>query len=76
MTDAPTGRPRIARIWRGRTTRERPDEYDAYNYEVGAPRQTPTAHDELHFFQAADQLSMIVTGTDRASSVALLLRKR
>jgi heme-degrading monooxygenase HmoA len=25
----------IARIWRGRTTRERADEYEAYNYEVG-----------------------------------------
>ena len=28
-------RPAIARIWRGRTTRERADEYDAYNYEAG-----------------------------------------
>jgi heme-degrading monooxygenase HmoA len=28
-------RPRIARIWRGRTRRERADEYEAYNYEVG-----------------------------------------
>jgi len=27
--------PTIARIWRGRTTRERADEYEAYNYEVG-----------------------------------------
>lgn len=27
--------PVIARIWRGRTTRERADEYEAYNYEVG-----------------------------------------
>ena len=30
-----TRRPTIARIWRGRTTRERADEYEAYNYEVG-----------------------------------------
>ncbi len=30
-----TKRPTIARIWRGRTTRERADEYEAYNYEVG-----------------------------------------
>jgi heme-degrading monooxygenase HmoA len=30
-----TNRPTIARIWRGRTTRERADEYDAYLYEVG-----------------------------------------
>jgi heme-degrading monooxygenase HmoA len=27
--------PAIARIWRGRTSRERADEYEAYNYEVG-----------------------------------------
>ena len=30
-----TERPAIARIWRGRTTRERADEYEAYNYEAG-----------------------------------------
>lgn len=30
-----TKRPRIARIWRGRTVRARADEYEAYNYEVG-----------------------------------------
>jgi hypothetical protein len=28
-------RPSIARIWRGRTARERADEYEAYNYQVG-----------------------------------------
>jgi heme-degrading monooxygenase HmoA len=27
--------PAIARIWRGRTRRERADEYEVYNYEVG-----------------------------------------
>jgi len=27
--------PAIARIWRGRTTRERADAYEAYNYEAG-----------------------------------------
>ena len=27
--------PAIARIWRGRTRRERADEYETYNYEVG-----------------------------------------
>jgi heme-degrading monooxygenase HmoA len=27
--------PSIARIWRGRTRRERADEYQVYNYEVG-----------------------------------------
>jgi heme-degrading monooxygenase HmoA len=36
MSDTPSPtRPRIARIWRGRTTRERADEYEAYNYEAG-----------------------------------------
>ena len=28
-------RPTIARVWRGRTTRARADEYEAYNYEAG-----------------------------------------
>jgi len=28
-------RPAIARIWRGRTRRERADEYETYNYEAG-----------------------------------------
>jgi heme-degrading monooxygenase HmoA len=28
-------RPAIIRIWRGRTTRDRADEYEAYNYEAG-----------------------------------------
>lgn len=27
--------PTIARIWRGRTTRERAEEYEAYSYEAG-----------------------------------------
>jgi len=27
--------PTIARIWRGRTTPERADEYEAYNYDAG-----------------------------------------
>lgn len=33
MTDS--RRPAILRIWRGRTTPERADEYEAYNYEAG-----------------------------------------
>lgn len=35
MADDNRSRPTIARIWRGRTTRERADEYEAYNYEAG-----------------------------------------
>jgi heme-degrading monooxygenase HmoA len=35
MTAGAQERPRIARIWRGRTTRQRADEYETYSYEVG-----------------------------------------
>jgi hypothetical protein len=35
-----TIRPGIARIWRGRTTRDRADEYEKYNYEVGINRSS------------------------------------
>ena len=34
-TSNDASQPSIARIWRGRTTRERADEYAAYLYEVG-----------------------------------------
>ena len=35
MSAHPARRPTIARIWRGRVRRERADEYEVYNYEVG-----------------------------------------
>lgn len=35
MVSNASTRPRIARIWRGRTRRELADDYEAYNYEVG-----------------------------------------
>ena len=35
MSAQPARRPTIARIWRGRVRRERVDEYEVYNYEVG-----------------------------------------
>jgi hypothetical protein len=35
MSEATTQRPAIARIWRGRTMRERADAYEVYNYEAG-----------------------------------------
>jgi hypothetical protein len=35
MVKAGAKRPAIIRIWRGRTTRARADEYEAYNFEVG-----------------------------------------
>jgi hypothetical protein len=31
----PWKQPTIARIWRGRTRRDRADEYEAYNYDAG-----------------------------------------
>ena len=42
MSDRPQ-RPAIARIWRGRTRRDRADEYEAYNYEVGIKPLIQTA---------------------------------
>jgi heme-degrading monooxygenase HmoA len=35
MSDLASKQPAIVRIWRGRTRRERADEYEAYNYEAG-----------------------------------------
>jgi hypothetical protein len=35
MSDDRAKRPAVARVWRGRVRRERADEYEAYNYEVG-----------------------------------------
>jgi heme-degrading monooxygenase HmoA len=35
MNERTQQRPSVARIWRGRTTRERADEYEAYSYAVG-----------------------------------------
>ena len=35
MNTKPHKRPAIVRIWRGRTTRNRADEYEAYSYEAG-----------------------------------------
>ena len=35
MNKSTLKQPAIVRIWRGRTSRERADEYEVYNYEVG-----------------------------------------
>lgn len=35
MNDTTGARASVARIWRGRTSRERADEYERYNYEAG-----------------------------------------
>jgi heme-degrading monooxygenase HmoA len=39
----PAKRPTIARVWRGRTRRDRADEYEAYNYEAGIKPLTEKA---------------------------------
>ena len=46
-------KPTIARIWRGRTTRARDDEYAAYLYEVGIKPL------EEKFYPAADNLKFL-----------------
>jgi hypothetical protein len=38
-----TTKPTIARIWRGRTTSEKADEYEAYNLAEGVPPLRKTA---------------------------------
>jgi hypothetical protein len=35
MNTSTLKQPAIVRIWRGRTPRDRADEYEAYNYEAG-----------------------------------------
>jgi heme-degrading monooxygenase HmoA len=35
MNTSTLKQPAIVRIWRGRTSRDRADEYEAYNYEAG-----------------------------------------
>ena len=35
MSTPTAQQPAIARVWRGRTRRDRADEYEAYNYEAG-----------------------------------------
>ena len=43
MTDRARTQPTIVRIWRGRTRRERADEYERYNYEAGIKPLIPKA---------------------------------
>ena len=54
-------RPAIARIWRGRTTRERADEYEAYNYEAGIKPLTEKALGVQTFREDRDSESEFIT---------------
>ncbi len=70
--------PTIARIWRGRTTRERADEYEAYNYEAGIKpliemalgvqtfredRETETEFMTISYWESVEAMSEF-TGSD------------
>jgi heme-degrading monooxygenase HmoA len=43
MNSTPHKQPSIVRIWRGRTRRNRADEYEGYNYEAGIKPLIKTA---------------------------------
>ena len=70
-------RPTIARIWRGRTTRNRADEYEKYNYEVGIKpllekalgvqtfredRETDTEFVTVSYWESVDAMSRFTGG--------------
>ena len=52
---------KIARIWRGRTRRERADEYESYNYEVGIKPLMKTALAVQTFREDRDEESEFMT---------------
>jgi heme-degrading monooxygenase HmoA len=54
-------RPTIARIWRGGVRRERADEYEAYNYEVGIKPLIEKALGVQTFRQDREQESEFMT---------------
>lgn len=53
--------PAIARIWRGRTTRERADEYEAYNYDVGIRPLIEKAMGAQTFREDREEESLFMT---------------
>lgn len=70
-------RPTIARIWRGRTTRNRADEYEKYNYEVGIKpllekalgvqtfredRETDTEFMTISYWESIEAMSRLTGG--------------
>ena len=70
-------KPAIARIWRGRTTRERADEFEAYNYEAGIKpliekalgvqtfredRETETAFMTISYWESVEAMSAFAGG--------------
>ena len=74
-------RPAIARVWRGRTGRDRADEYEAYNYEAGIKpligmalgvqtlredRESETEFVTISYWESVEAMSAF-TGGDPAS---------
>jgi hypothetical protein len=78
MTSSGSVRPAIARIWRGRTTREKADAYERYNYEHGIKpleekalgvqmlredRETETEFMTISYWESVEAMSRF-TGSD------------
>jgi heme-degrading monooxygenase HmoA len=72
--------PAIVRIWRGRTPRERADEYEAYNYETGVKpllskalgvqtlredREHETEFMTISYWESVDAMSAFTGGDPR-----------
>jgi heme-degrading monooxygenase HmoA len=55
------GTPTIARIWRGRTTRDRADEYEAYNFAEGVRSLIEKAAGVQTFREDRDEETEFVT---------------
>jgi hypothetical protein len=75
--------PIIVRIWRGRTPRERADEYEAYNYEAGIKplikkalavqtfredREKETEFMTISYWESVDAMSKFTGGDPRKIS--------
>jgi heme-degrading monooxygenase HmoA len=54
-------RPTVARIWRGRTKRQRADEYEAYSLEAGIKPLMEKAMGVLYFREDGEEESEFVT---------------
>jgi hypothetical protein len=61
MVEHSEKQPRIARIWRGRTKRERADEYEKYSYDVGIKPLIANALGVQYFREDRDTDTEFVT---------------
>jgi heme-degrading monooxygenase HmoA len=80
MSTSDLKQPAIVRIWRGRTPRDRVDEYEAYNYEVGIKpliskalgvqtfredRENETEFMTISFWESVEAMSKFTGGDPR-----------